>query len=151
MTCECLVCGKKKGKKSIKCRNVEMSRVEEELGLFAVRNVSSCITLACESHACRSTMEVLGEDEESPFLVKYTCFPRDHSYWESDRSKYAKLSEKSCKPLLFCLCIWMSSPWDALHSSSAAPGRTVLAQQRANPPLQALCWCSACSIALGRL
>lgn len=36
---------KKKSKKSIKCRNVEMSEVKEELGLFAVRNVS-CITLA---------------------------------------------------------------------------------------------------------
>lgn len=76
---------KKKSKKSIKCRNVEMSEVKEELGLFAVRNVS-CITLACESHACRSTMEVLGKEEKPPFLVKYS-FPKDHSNSESDRSK----------------------------------------------------------------
>lgn len=135
---------KKKARKSIKCGNVEMSRVKEELGLLAVRNVATCITLACESHACRSTMEVLGKDEKPPFLVKYS-FPRDHSSSESDRSKCAKLSEKSCKPMFFCRCIWMSRPL------GCAVQWLCSARENSACPAKSKPTHSACSLTLGRL
>lgn len=87
MTCECLICGEKKKRKKqksikyellgndrqlfVSCRNV---KGERGTGLFAVRNVSSCTTPACESRTRRRTMEVLGEDEKHSFLMKYTIF-----------------------------------------------------------------------------
>lgn len=113
-----------------------MSRVEEELGLFAVRNVSSCITPACESHAGRSTMEVLGEDKKPPFLVKYTVFPETIPIQSQTGANVQSCLRRAANPCCSACAFGYQGPG---YSGSAMPGRTVLTQQRANPPLQTFC------------
>lgn len=111
-----------------------MSRVKEELGLFAVRNIATCITLACECHACRSTMEVLGKDEKPPILVKYTVFPETIPIQSQTGVNVQSCLSRAAKPRCSADAFGCHGPRDALYSSSAVPGRTVLVQQRANPP-----------------
>lgn len=105
---------KKKSKKIIRCRNVEMSRVKEKLRLFAVRNVSSCITLACESHVCRSTMEVLGKDEKPPFLVKYTVFPETTPIQSQTGVSVQSCVRRAADPRRSARAFGCRGPWDAL-------------------------------------
>lgn len=124
-----------------------MSEVKEELGLFAVRNVS-CTTLACESHACRNTMEVLGKDEKPPFLVKYTVFPKTFPAQSQTVVNVQSYLRRAAKPRCSVRAFGCQGPQDVLYSSSAGPGLT---WQTANPRLQTLRWCPACSIALGTL
>jgi len=153
-----------KGKKSVKyrllvngrelsasCRNVKGERGK---GLFAVRNVSSCITLACESRTCRRTMGMLERDEKHSFLMKYTVFSGAVPLQSQAGVEVQSCLERAAEPCCSARAFWWRDPRDPASSGSAARQRgrrTVLTERRANALVQGLCPRSGCSGVLGRL
>lgn len=128
----------------ISCRNV---KGERGTGLFAVRNVSSCITLACESRTHRRTMEVVGKDEKHSFLMKYTVYSGAIPLQSQVGVKVQSRLKRAANPCCSAHAFWWQNPWDPLSSSFAAwqcHKRMVLTEERANLLVQRLCRCSSC-------